>query len=159
MIIFCYEIVLYYFSVVFQPHLNDHLESTYSARSSEKSHSSWGDSILSQVQEKPTYLETTIQELMNKEKIKYGNTCLHVSMLLKINEFDERVSKAKAMRMDQILTVTFIKLFALSLKEELMILKVFDLIEDEYEYSAHQQLLKQKIKLGEVLNAFRISAF
>jgi hypothetical protein len=86
--------------------------------------------------------QSNLIQLLDKEQLKYRHACLHESMLRKVNVFDEQISTAEKMRKDQLLAVTFIDLFALSLKEEMMILRVFDLIEDEYEYATSLQILK-----------------
>jgi hypothetical protein len=71
-------------------------------------------------------------------------------MLWKVNVFDEQISTAQKMREDQLLAVTFIDLFALSLKEGMMILRVFDLVEDEYESGASLHVLKLNSIVEEV---------
>lgn len=137
---------------MYQPNLIDHfeqiccLDSKHLSPGSEINESSKlhpTESILIKEQVTTTHIKTTIWQLMNEEKLKYRHACLHESMLRKVNVFDEHISTIEAMRKDQLLAITFMELFSLSLKEELMILRVFDLIQDEFKYNTHLHYLKQ----------------
>lgn len=57
-------------------------------------------------------------------------------MLLHSIEINEQISAKK----DEIYDFAFVELFTQSIKEELMVLSVFDLIQDEHEYCVSLQL-------------------
>lgn len=99
--------------------------------------------------EKPTNLEI-IMEQMRKEQLKYRHKCLHESMLMKINIFDDHLIKLETMRHNVKLHITFLDLFASTLEEEMIILNNFDLLEDEYIYNVLQKTEKQNEKVNQV---------
>lgn len=99
--------------------------------------------------EKPSSLEIIMQQ-MRKEKLKYRHKCLHESMLMKINMFDDHLIVLETMRKDVKFHITFLDLFASTLEEEMIILNNFDLLEDEYTYTVLQKNEKQNDKVNQV---------
>lgn len=90
--------------------------------------------------EDPTSLDITIKEMRIKE-LKYRHLCLHDSMLTMINMFDSKLSNLNVLRIDVKYRITFLKLFAIQLEEEMIVLNEFDLIIDKY---LHQIFLKTR---------------
>lgn len=84
--------------------------------------------------EEPTLMKTTLQQ-MRKDNLKYRHLCLHDTMSTKINMFDERLVLLKRKRIDVMLQIIFLDLFALTLEEELLIFNDYDLLEDDCEYN------------------------
>lgn len=95
-------------------------------------------------------LETTMQQIM-KDKLKYRHKCLHESMLMKITKFDNHINMAEKLRMDIQLKITFLKLFSLTLEEELIILNNFDLLEDNISYILNLKTEEKTAKVDQVL--------
>lgn len=109
----------------------------------------YSNMVKNELPEEPSHLETVMKH-MRKEKLKYRHKCLHESMLMKINMFDEYLLTLETKRIDVKLRVTFLELFALTLEEELLILNDFDLLENEYSYNVYLKTRKQNDKINQV---------
>lgn len=94
-------------------------------------------------------MKTTLQQ-MRKEHLKYKHLCLHETMSTKINMFDERLLLLKRNRIDVMLQITFLDLFASTLEEELLVFNDYDLLEDDCEYNLFVKTGMQNEKAKEV---------
>ncbi|VVC33540.1 WD40/YVTN repeat-like-containing domain,WD40 repeat,WD40-repeat-containing domain [Cinara cedri] len=97
-----------------------------------------------------TYLEIMTQQML-KDKLKHRHRCLHESMLTKITMFDNHLLMLKKLRKDVKLQITVLKLFSLTLEEELIILNECDLREDEYAYTVHLKTEQKNAKVDQIM--------
>lgn len=100
--------------------------------------------------ENHSFLETTMQQIL-KDKLKYRYTCLHDTMLMKITKFDNHINMMEKLRINIQLKITFLKLFSLTLEEELIILNNFDLLEDNISYILNLKTEEKTAKVDQVL--------
>lgn len=134
----------------------DHLDPMYLVLYPEKS-DLYKEMFKNTNEEKSTYIETIMQK-MRIDKLKYRHSCLHESMLTKINMFDDHILMLDKLRKNVKLRITFLDLFAITLKEELIILNDFDLLEDDYLYNVYLKTEKQNDKVDQV-KLYRIVYF